>query len=177
MAELVHQPGGNRVLGCSLQEYTSTEIKFYHAEATIYWHLSVISNPYGAFRAESMELFLLGVWFPPTQIMLLWVPGGKVRWSVERSTRQCFGTSGSAQEGSRAMMETDAWQEMADAQESWQRRGSAQPNWHTGALPMDPSLYLWERNVAAGSALCEEMMGRTNSVLLLLLWPHLYSRG
>lgn len=59
--------------------------------------------------------------------------------------------------------------EMADAQESQQRRGSAQLNWHTRALPVDPSLYLREKRVAGGSALCEEMMGRTNFVLLLLL--------
>ena len=58
---------------------------------------------------------------------------------------------------------------MADAQESQQHRGSAQLNWHTRALPMDPSLHVRERHVAGGSALCEEMMGRTNFVLLLLL--------
>jgi len=38
MAESAHQLGlvvvGGKVLGCSLQKYESTEIKFCHAEAT-----------------------------------------------------------------------------------------------------------------------------------------------
>lgn len=58
---------------------------------------------------------------------------------------------------------------MADAQNLNNAEALTQLNWHTRAPSRGPLVILKEKRVAGGSTLCEEMMGRTNFVLLLLL--------
>lgn len=96
MAELVHQPDGNRATvspGLLVSRIYIDKNKLLswwspHVLCSFcYISLACILISMGLLDQSWRSYFYNEVWFPVTQEMLLWFPGEKLWWSMERSTR------------------------------------------------------------------------------------------